>query len=189
MPETKLEIPPVRGRNLYDIVTDRADLAAVLEQLDYEEHAEAIEELTRQLDVLDNLELPHKVESLCRVIRNLEGRALMLEDERKRLAERQKTAEGKVTRLRDYLRSCLDVAQTRRVSAGLFEVSVRANGGNQPVDRERIEQALGDKLQGFVDEETGIPGVCIVWTPTVKTNAAELPAAYVKERGSHLAIR
>ena len=174
-----VEIPPKR-HSLYDIVTDRADLRAVLDMIDQEDNPEAFEELTRQLEALTELELPAKVENICRIVRNIEARGSMIERERERLKARAQTCDNKVAHLKDYLRFCLDTAQLKRVSAGIFDVSIRQNGGKQAVNRDFIEHELRSGHD--------VPGVTVEQRPVTVIDEKLLPDDYKLPRGSHLHI-
>lgn len=181
---TAIEIPPRHAATLYELATDCADLVAVIEMLDYEEHAEALDVLIAQLDEID-APLAHKAENVCRFLRNLEARTTAIKAERHRLADREIIAANKARRIKDYLKLCLETAYLKKLSAGIFEISVRSNP--QAVDRERIEREV-DTPAPMTIVETSIPGVSWEYRPVLVIDSKALPGEYRLPRGTHVRV-
>lgn len=74
-------------------------------------------------DTLDAMDIETKVENICKVLKNLQAQADMYKAEKDRLAERQKTAENGVKRLKDSLLAYMQVTNHKKVQAGVFTVS------------------------------------------------------------------
>ena len=185
---TALELPPRPSASLYELITDRDDLRTVIEMLDYEENAEALDILTKQLDALD-VELPHKAGNVCRFLRNVECRVEQIGAEIERLTARKVIYKNKVQRLKDYLKLCLDRAGLKKLAAGVFDVSVRANGGAQPRDMERIEaETLRSCNPQPIDLPTSIPGVSWRHSMTLVIDDKALPDEYKLPRVSHVRV-
>ena len=76
-------------------------------------------------DTLEGLDIDTKIENICKVIRNMEADAKAFKEEKDRLAQRQKTAENGVARLKESLLNYLIVSENKNVDAGTFKVSYR----------------------------------------------------------------
>lgn len=103
--------------SLYELTEMERQLQSLLES----------EEISQEVfeDTLEGLDVETKIESICKVIRNLDSDAKAFKEEKDRLAARQKTAENGVKRLKDSLLNYLLVTDKKSVKAGFFNVSVR----------------------------------------------------------------
>lgn len=72
--------------------------------------------------------LPAKIDAVCRVLREFEGRAVAKKAERQRLQESETRDNNAAQRLKEYLRLCLESSGERRVATELFGVSLCRNG-------------------------------------------------------------
>lgn len=92
---------------------------------------EMAEELDPQtfLDTLDSIKegIDDKAENTAKLIRSLEGDIEVLKAEEKRLAERRKTYEGKVSTLKQYLQVQMEIAGIEKVKRPLVTISIRNN--------------------------------------------------------------
>ena len=102
--------------NLYELTANAAYLQHLLEDGDIDEQTFA--------DSLESLMIDDKVESICKVIRNLEAEATAFKEEAARLTKRQKTAENGVQRLKDSLVHYLQTTENPKITSGLFTVSL-----------------------------------------------------------------
>lgn len=78
---------------------------------------------------LEDLEgaIERKVEGICMILRNLETETNSLKDEEARLARRRKSMEANVTRLRAYVRACMEAGDVPGVKTSRFTVSLSKN--------------------------------------------------------------
>lgn len=126
-----------------------------------------------------------KLEGYCHVIRALEGEAAALNVHinavRAKMVARENAASRLKTRLHDYL-----IAEgITKIDAGVFTLSVQANGGSRPL-----------KLADDLDLNT-VPEPYIVVTRTLNVAAVrnaleageDVPFAALADRGTHLRIR
>lgn len=118
--------------SLYELTNAAYALQVMLESGD-------IDEQTFN-DTLEAMGGNEKIENCCKVIRNLESQAAMFKAEKDRMAERQKTAENGVKRLKQSLLDYLVACDTKKQSAGLFTVSVGVSKSVNITD----EKALAD---------------------------------------------
>jgi hypothetical protein len=123
---------------LYDL-TD--EYLAIMRELDAAD-GEVTDDLEARLDAFEG-DFAQKVESLCAMVRTLEGEASMLREEEKRLAARRQSREGSASRIKAYLQTCMDRMGQRKVKAGLFTATVQKNPPRAvlDVDAEAVPEA------------------------------------------------
>ena len=111
---------------LYELT---ADLLALQEMLE-----DNVEEQVL-LDTLEGVqgEYEIKLESYCKVIKNLEADMDALKNEVKRLTDKRKVLENNVDRLKKAMFDSMKATETANVKAGVFKVSIQRNGGKLPV--------------------------------------------------------
>ena len=102
--------------NLYELTQTAAYLQQLLEDGDIDEQVFN--------DSLEAMMIDDKVESICKVIRNLEAQAAAFKEEEQRLAKKRTTAENGVKRLKGSLLDFLQTTNKKKVNAGLFTVSL-----------------------------------------------------------------
>lgn len=66
-----------------------------------------------------------KLEGMLQFIKNEHAYSDALREEEKRLAERRKVADNRVSNLKDYIAACMEKGGMKKVRAGLQEVSTR----------------------------------------------------------------
>lgn len=74
-----------------------------------------------------------KIESYCKVIRNIEADIEAFKIEAKRLNEKAKMLEGNRDRLKKAMFESMKATNTPKVKAGVFAVAIQKNGGKLPV--------------------------------------------------------
>ena len=74
-----------------------------------------------------------KIESYCKVIRNIEADIEAFKIEAKRLSEKAKMLESNRDRLKKAMFESMKATNTANVKAGVFKVSIQRNGGKLPV--------------------------------------------------------
>jgi hypothetical protein len=84
--------------------------------------------------------IDYKVESICKVIRNLEAQATVFKDEEERLAKKRKVAENGVKRLKDSLLNFMQVTSNKKVSTGLFTVSLGSSTAVEVIDEDLVPE-------------------------------------------------
>lgn len=86
----------------------------------------------------DTLEAVHgeyefKLESYCKVIKNLEADVVGIKAEVDRLNSKKKTLESNVDRLKKAMFESMKATDTPKVKGQLFTVAIQKNGGKIPV--------------------------------------------------------
>lgn len=102
--------------SLYDLTNAAVELEEMLLSGDIDEDT--------YKDTLEGLDIDTKVENICKIIRNLTAEAEMYKAEKDRLAERQKTAENGIKRLKESLLNYMQMTNQSKVKQGVFSVRV-----------------------------------------------------------------
>lgn len=99
---------------------------------------EMLEESVDDQCLLDTMEAVQgeyeiKLESYCKVIKNLEADAEALKNEAKRLTDKRKVLENNVDRLKKAMFESMKATGTDKVKGQIFSVAIQRNGGKLPV--------------------------------------------------------
>lgn len=136
------------------------------------------------LDTLEGVqgEYEIKLESYCKVIKNLEADMDALKSEAKRLTDKRKVLENNVERLKKAMYDSMKATNTDKVKGQLFTVAIQRNGGKLPVIVDVETSELPDEL------------VKITESPDLEAIAklleqGESPLAHFGERGESLRIK
>lgn len=92
-------------------------------------------------DTLEAMLIDEKVDSVCKVIRNLEAQAAAIKEEEKRLADKRKVAENGVKRLKNSLLELAMTMKDRKVKGTLFTVSVGTSKSVEIFNEEWIPES------------------------------------------------
>lgn len=111
--------------NLYELMSDFAELQAAVEDDDVGE--ERLDELLQAIEETKG-SLTQKVDNICRLIRNVDAEEEKFRNEERRLATRRKAKANKAARIRDWLKSSLDLLDLDKVKTDIFEVSIVEQG-------------------------------------------------------------
>ena len=129
--------------SLYELTMDAKLLQDLLESGEIDEETFN--------DTLESLDVDTKIENICKVIRNLESDAKAFKEEKDRLQARQKTAENGVKRLKDSLLNYLSVTETKKVTAGNFNVSMRTSESVNITNPDVIDENWLQYLEPKID--------------------------------------
>lgn len=112
--------------NLYNITGDLLTLQAMLEDtVDDQVLLDTLEGVQGEYEV--------KLESYCKVIKNLEADIDALKNEAKRLTDKRKLLENNIDRLKKAMFDSMKATGTSKIKGQLFSVSIQKNGGKIPV--------------------------------------------------------
>ena len=160
---------------LYELTADLLTLQEMLE--------ENVDEQVL-IDTLEGVqgEYELKLESYCKVIKNLEADMEALKNEAKRLTDKRKVLENNVDRLKKAMFDSMKLTGTEKVKGALFTVAIQRNGGKLPVIVDVPINELPDEL------------VKVVESPDLEAIAklleqGESPLAHYGERGESLRIK
>lgn len=111
------------------------------------EHRAMVDRLMQHNDdaqsIADTIEaesypLEVKAQNVAYAIRNLEASAAAIKDAEKQMAERRKAIEKRAEHVREYLKTCMEVAGVTKVECPHFALSIRKN----PASVDIFEPAL-----------------------------------------------
>ena len=74
-----------------------------------------------------------KIESYCKVIRNIEADIQAIETEVTRLSEKKKVLKNNIDRLKKAMFDSMKATNTPKVKGSVFTVAIQRNGGKLPV--------------------------------------------------------
>lgn len=106
--------------NLYELMGDYDALQNAIDE------AKTEEEITQILDQVDEAKGPlrDKVDNIARLLANLEGNTEKIRREERRLADRRKATENNVKRLRNWVKSSMDVLDVKKIQTALHTVQI-----------------------------------------------------------------
>lgn len=133
---------------LYEITGDLLTLQEMLEDsVDDQVLADTLEAVQGEYEL--------KLESYCKVIKNLEADMEALKNEAKRLTDKRKTLENNVDRLKKAMFDSMKATNTPKVKGQLFTVAIQKNGGVIPINYDKndknITANLPDQLVNIVE--------------------------------------
>lgn len=129
---------------LYELTGNLVTLQELLE-----DSLENDQVLTDTLEAVQG-EYEFKLEAYCKVIKNLEADMDALRNEEKRLADKRKTLEANIDRLKKTMFDSMKSTNTPKVKGQLFTIAIQKNGGVVPInydkDNKDITLTLPDEL-------------------------------------------
>jgi hypothetical protein len=90
------------------------------------------------LDTLEAMGTEEKLESYCKVIRQLEADAEMFKAEKERMAKKQKVAENSIARMKTAIIGYLKAQNTDKSSAGVFTVALSTSKAVNITDESKV---------------------------------------------------
>lgn len=149
---------------------------------------EMLEETVDDQCLLDTLEgvqgeYEVKLESYCKVIKNLEADMEALKAEAKRLTDKRKVLENNVDRLKKAMFDSMKLTGTDKVKGQLFTVAIQKNGGKLPVIVDVDTSELPDELVKITES----PDLEAIYE--VLTTHGTSKYAHFGERGESLRIK
>lgn len=127
-------------------------------------------------------EYEDKLESYCKIIKNLEADDTAIKNEIDRLSAKRKQLKKSVEYLKNNMFESMKATDTKKVKGQLFTVSIQKNGGKLPVIVDVPTEELPDEL------------VKVVESPDLEAIAkllenGESPLAHFGVRGESLRIK
>lgn len=121
--------------NLYEITQEQANLNNMLE--------ESMGELTPELEAALTLNLDNfnaKAEGYVKAIKNYKAEQDAIAEEIKKLQAKKKVCENAVERMKDALKTAMDVFDTPKVQAGLFKISLTKSESVNIINEDAIPE-------------------------------------------------
>ena len=174
---------------LYELTPQYKAAQKALENADLS----TIDEVLQILEEVDD-EYSSKMEAYCRIIRNMEARQTVFEQEAASLkaemeywTAKKKTLANTIERLEERMKQSMEALGLIKVEAGPFTPSIEANGG-KPVVRfigDDIKK-LPKKFKKIIPAETVLDTNAVI---AAQKAGESIPGTISIERGSHLKIR
>lgn len=118
--------------SLYELTQEAAYLQELLESGEIDEQVFN--------DTLEAMDIDTKIESICKVIRNLEAAATAYKTEKDRLAAKEKTANNGIARLKESLLNYMLTVNKKKVDAGVFTVSTRMSKSVEVIYEDMLDE-------------------------------------------------
>lgn len=103
-----------------------AEFVALREVIDAAEETEGADELERALAALE-VDIETKAANIAAIIRDLAGECDILRAEEKRLADRRRSRENSIARLKSYLQENMVLTGRQKVATPLYTISLQKN--------------------------------------------------------------
>lgn len=157
---------------IYDIMTEYASIVEELE----ENGGELTEELEQRL-AINGDNAAEKVESYCKIIRNLEASVSAKLDEADRINASAKRDSVTIDRMKNALKTFLVATDNRKFTAGSFVVGLRKSSDVNITDKNSIpDEYVKTTVTTRID--TSIDNMAV--KEAIK-NGEEVPGAEIKE--------
>ncbi|TYR75543.1 siphovirus Gp157 family protein [Rossellomorea vietnamensis] len=115
---------------LYELSNNYAALMEMAEEMDPTTLQDTLESIQEEIE--------DKAENIAKLIKNLNADVDALKAEEKRLADRRRGLEGKVSNLKEYLQNQLEVAGLDKVKRPTLTVSIQNNPPSVKVIDEKL---------------------------------------------------
>lgn len=133
------------------------------------------------LDTMEGLdgEIEEKADGYAKVIKSLEGNVSAIDSEVKRLNDKKRVVNNNIKKMKDNLKSSMEIVGKRKFKTDLFSFNIAKNGGLQPLEIVGKIPDAYKKIESIND------------TAKIRKALAdgeELDFAVLKERGENLRI-
>ena len=116
--------------NLYDMTKNAVELYDLLTSGEIDEQVFN--------DTLSAMGVEEKLESYCKVIRQLEADVEMLKTEKDKIAQKQKVAENSITRMKNAVADFLHAQNSTKSTAGIFTVALSTSKAVNITDESKV---------------------------------------------------
>jgi DNA repair exonuclease SbcCD ATPase subunit len=115
---------------LYELAQNYAQLMEMAEEMESDALVDTLEALQ---DAIED-----KAENIAKLIKNLEADVKVIKEEEQRLADRRRSIENKVNRLKEYLQQQLEIAGLQRVKRPTITVAIQNNPPSVEITDEKL---------------------------------------------------
>lgn len=105
-------------------------------------------------DTLQAMGTEEKLESYCKVIRQLEADADMLKAEKERIEKKVKTVNNSIERMKKAVIAFMKAQDTQKASAGTFTVALSASKAVNILDECKVPKKYFIKQEPKIDKKT-----------------------------------
>lgn len=138
------------------------------------------------LDTMESVEGDYdaKMEGYAKVITSIEAQTKAIREEEKRLAERRKTKENNIAKMKKVMFESMKTVEKDVAGGNLFTIRIQKNGGNVPVIVDWLSEDLPDELVKI----TRTPDLEKIREQLMLGNQTVKKMAHFGERGESLRI-
>ncbi len=126
---------------LYELTNDIKELEKYFDRLneieDDAQRQQAEDALMTEREKIRD-DLSHKIDGICRMIKNNQSDIDALDEEIKRLQDRKKSLSNKVDNIKEYVKTCLEYAGENKVVTANFTCSIANNPPSLYIPDERF---------------------------------------------------
>ena len=105
-------------------------------------------------DTLQAMGAEEKLESYCKVIRQLEADADMLKAEKDRIEKKKKTVENSIDRMKKAVADFMNAQGTKKATAGTFTVALSTSKAVNVLDESKVPKKYFIKQEPKLDKKT-----------------------------------
>jgi len=160
--------------SLYELTGDFLQVKEMMESGEYDQ-----ETLQNTMDCIQ-CSIEEKAENIVKIMKEKDGQALVYKTEIERMATNKQAVENDVKRLKDMLKTTMDVAELKKIVTPLFKISIAKNGGALPIE------ILGDVPDEYKTTPTPVPDKTKI---KELLGAGDVAWAKFRERGESLRIK
>lgn len=163
--------------SLYDIEGRALELMSMADDEDIDEqvYKDTLESIEGEYDV--------KIETYCKIIKNLEGDMNAVGDEIKRLQGKKKHIENNIKRMKQTIFESLKLMNKKSAGGDVLKASIRKNGGVLPLVLDVEEDAIPFEFQKVTVEPNNEA------IRDALDNGVALGFAHYGERGEWVSIK
>lgn len=115
---------------LYELTQNYAQLMEMAEEMESDALVDTLESLQEAIE--------DKAENIAKLIKNLEADVKVIKEEEQRLADRRRSIESKIVRLKEYLQQQLEVAGLQKVKRPTITVAIQNNPPSVEIADEKL---------------------------------------------------
>lgn len=155
---------------LYELTATRELLLSKVEELDEQAFYDTLDSIDEAIEL--------KVENTAKMIREIEGKSLVIADEIKRLQAKKQTLDNRTKGMKEYIQQSMEATGIQKVEGTLLNVTIQKNPVSvRVIDEETIplsffveqkpkldKQALKDELKNGLE----LPGAELVQTESLR---------------------
>lgn len=105
-------------------------------------------------DTLEGMGVEEKLESYCKVIRQLEADAEMLKAEKERIEKKKKTVDNSIDRMKKAVMEFMKASGSTKSTAGTFTVALSTSKATRIIDESIIPKKYFIKQEPQLDRKT-----------------------------------
>jgi predicted nuclease with TOPRIM domain len=131
---------------LYDLVSQYNQVLEMAEEVDVETLKDTLESIQESIE--------EKAQNTAKLIKSMEVDTKALKEEEQRLADRRKSLENKISSIKEYLQTQLEIAGIDKVKGPILTVSIQNNPPSVKVIDDKLLSAYMVPVEPKLDKKT-----------------------------------